>query len=73
MMSEGVIVALITGASTILAVIVSGMMTRKQVAGVHEIVNNQRTLMVAEIDTLKAQVVALRGAIDAAGEVGKAK
>jgi outer membrane murein-binding lipoprotein Lpp len=71
--SEGVIVALITGASTILAVIVSGMMTRKQVAGVHEIVNNQRTLMVAEIDTLKAQVVALRGAIDAAREVGKAK
>ena len=68
-------IQVLTAIAPVLAVVVSGFMTRRQVAGVHEIVNSQRTTMVAEIDSLKAEVLALRSAIGAAvvkvAEAGK--
>lgn len=58
-------VELAVSGAPVLAVIVSGWMNYTLAKATHVIVNNQRTVMLAEIDTLKAQIAILLKSIGA--------
>jgi hypothetical protein len=55
-----ILVALITDLGPIMAVAVSGFINWRMGKSIHTIVNSQRTVMVNEIDSMKAEIIRLK-------------
>ena len=70
-MSDTIVIAVITAMPATLAVIISALINRESFKGIaktaedtHQIVNSQRTEMMAVIDNLQQQVAALKAHIE---------
>lgn len=62
-MDATIIVAIITALGPIVAIGVSGTINWKMGKSIHTLVNGQRSEMVDQIDSMKAEIVALKSVV----------